>query len=1057
MSDVSDASKVTGVAVIGMAGRFPAANDVAGYWRKICNGVECIVLHPEEDLLASGVDPVLLADPRYVRISGFLEGSDCFDAAFFGYTPREAELIDPQQRVFLETAWTALENAGYAPDNCPGAVGVFAGQSFSAYFVERVRPNRELMRAVGGLQALIGNDKDYLPTRVSYKLNLKGPSVAVQTACSTSLVAVHLATQSLLAGECDMALAGGVSIHGFGKHGYLHVEGGIMSPDGHCRAFDARAQGTAAGDGVAVVVLKRVTDALEDGDTVYAVIRGSAINNDGSGKIGFTAPSVDAQAAVIAEAMAVGDIDPDTVGCIEAHGTATPLGDPIEVAALTRAFGPVRGRCYCALASVKTNVGHLDAAAGVAGLIKVTLALKHGLIPPSLHFETPNPNIDFASGPFYVNTRLKEWRTGGKPRRAGVSSFGIGGTNAHVVLEEPPPAELPRAPHSSRPWQVGVLSARTREALEGATSNLAAHLDSSADPGLVAAGGSGLAAADESSYLADVAYTLQVGRSRLPHRRAAVLGSVADAAAVFGEPDSERLLTGLAERERPVAFLFPGQGTQYPVMAAWLYEAEPVFREEFDRCADLLRTHLDTPLQELVYPGEIEDPALRLERTGSAQPALFAVEYALARLFWSEWGIAPWAMLGHSLGEYVAACLAGVFTLEDALALVCARGRLVERLPRGVMLGVTLSEEEVAAHVGPDIALAAVNAPSACTLSGPPQAMEALEERLGGMGVELRRLHTSHAFHSRMLEPALDAFEREVRKAKLARPALPYLSNLTGTWIRPEEATDPSYWVRHLRETVRFGDGVRTLLQADPRPLLLEIGPGRTLGSLAAKQEAGGLSEPVVSTLRHPQQTQPDQAFALEALARLWVGGAGVDWSCLWTRERRTRVPLPTYPFERVRHFLELPGGAAARVDRVTGALPATGQSTPAHDRGRSEAAGTETAGAEAAATPAGHPRPARSVHPRPTLPTPYVAPRTDLEEAIEAIFIEVLGFEKVGVNDSLFDLGGNSLTATQVAARLGQVFPVTVPLQAVFEGPTVARLAVVVEELLISKLEETS
>ena len=888
------------IAVVGLAGRFPGARDLGQFWRNLRDGVEGVTTFSDEELAAAGVDPALLADPRYVKAGSVLDGVEEFDAGFFGYTAHEAEIMDPQQRLFLEHCWEALENAGYHPARFDGLIGVYAGVAWNTYLLTQLRSRPELFAGGGGFQVFITNDKDFMPTRVSYKLNLKGPSVIVQTSCSTSLVAIHLACLSLLNYECDMALAGGATVKVPQKEGYLALEGGLASPDGHCRAFDAGAQGTIFGSGVGVVVLKRLAEALEDGDHIHAVIKGSAINNDGSVKVSYTAPSVEGQAEVVAAALAVAGVDPETIRAIEAHGTGTSLGDPIEVAALTKVFRTATDRRgFCALGSVKTNVGHLDAAAGVAGFLKTVLALENRQIPPSLNFSRPNPKIDFESSPFYVSTRLADWPAEGHPRRAGVSSFGVGGTNAHVILEEAPPAP---APGPSRPWQLLALSARSDAALDAATANLARFLAERPD-----------------APLADVAWTLQMGRATFRHRRVLIARDAADAAAALAARDPGRVLTAVDSqepRERPVAFLFPGQGTQHVNMGLDLYREEPVFREEVDRCADLLRLHLGLDLREVLYPagGATAEAEKRLERTGLAQPALFTVEYALARL-WMSWGVEPRALVGHSVGEYVAATLAGVFSLPDALALVAARGRLMDGLPGGAMLSVPLPESEVAPLLGAHLSLAAVNEPERCVVSGPLPEIEDLEARLAAREISGRRLHTSHAFHSAMMDPVLDAFTARVREVRRGAPQIPWISNVTGRWIEPEQATDPAYWARQLRGTVRFADAVQELVQ-DPERILLEVGPGRTLSTFARR--AGG-SCPVVPSMRAAgpvTEGSSDQALLLEALGRLWMAGAEIDWRRPFAGERRRRLPLPTYPFERQRYWIEArreePGAPAA-------------------------------------------------------------------------------------------------------------------------------------------------
>jgi acyl transferase domain-containing protein len=873
------------IAIVGMAGRFPGAADVEAFWRNLRDGVESVAFFTDEEAESAGAG----GGGNYVNAAPVLEGIELFDAAFFGYTPRESAIMDPQHRLFLECSWQALENAGYDSERCRGAIGVFAGVSLSSYLL-RLYANRDLLGLVSRFQILIGNDKDHLPTRVSYKLNLKGPSVNVQTSCSTSLVAVHLACQSLLSGECDLALAGGASVKVPQREGYFYQEDGISSPDGHCRPFDARARGTLRGSGVGVVVLKRLADALADRDQILAVVRGSAVNNDGSLKVGYTAPSVEGQAQVIAEALSIAGVEAESVAYVEAHGTATALGDPVEVAALTRAFrATTERRNFCAIGSVKSNIGHLDAAAGVAGLIKTVLSLQNRMIPPSLHFERPNPKIDFASSPFYVNASLAGWEANGSPRRAGVSSFGIGGTNVHVVLEEAPRRD---PAGDSRPCQLLLLSAKTPAALDAATENLAAYLGRGPDV-----------------PLADVAYTLQVGRRAFAHRRAVVCRDAADALRVVAAQEPRRFLTAaLRPRSRPVVFMFPGQGAQHVNMCLGLYRHEATFRAEVDRCAELLRPHLGLDIRAAIAPGDeadAEEAATRLAQTNLTQPAMFVVEYALARL-WMEWGVKPAAMIGHSVGEYVAACLAGVFTLEEALSVVAARGRLMHAQPAGAMLAVALGEGQIAPLLAPGLSLAAVNGERACVVAGAEELVGELAARLDARGVVSRRLQTSHAFHSEMMDAALAPFAEQVRRLKPRPPQLPYVSNVTGTWITEGEATDADYWARHLRQTVRFADGLSELFK-EPNHVLLEVGPGQTLSALAPRHPSRSEEHVVVTSLRKPQVGRSDEEDMLSALGQLWLAGVEIDWNGFYTRERRQRLPLPTYPFERQRHWIERP------------------------------------------------------------------------------------------------------------------------------------------------------
>lgn len=921
MSDPEDNFSQDGIAIIGMAARFPGARDIEGFWQNLRSGVESISFFTVEELEAAGVDPVLLRDPNYVRARAVLEDADMFDAAFFNFTPREAEITDPQHRLFMECAWEALENAGYDPERYEGSIGVYAGLSWNTYLLTNLLANKRLVQSMGMLQTSILNRVDHLSPKVSYHFDLRGPSVTVQTACSTSLVAVHFGCQSLLSYQCDMVIAGGVSVNAPLKSGSLYQEGSIISPDGHCRPFDASAHGTVGGNGIGLVVLKRLDEALADRDFVYAVIKGSAINNDGSVKAGYAAPGVYGQARVIATAQAAAGVLPDSVSYIEAHGTGTSLGDPAEIAALTQVFrASTERKQFCALGSVKSNIGHLDTAAGIAGLIKTVLALKHQAIPPSLHFVEPNPVIDFQNSPFYVNTHLRPWTSAeGTPRRAGVSSFGIGGTNAHVVLEEAPsqccanhvvdpvasrfvaPAPSESAPSSagSLTHQLLLLSARRPSALESATVNLARYLRE-----------------HQELDLADVAYTLQIGRKIFARRRAIVCQDMSEAINALETLDPLRVFTGRQEiaEERSVIFMFPGQGAQHLHMAAEIYHSQPTFRATIDHCARLLAPKLGCDIRSVLYP--VDDPeqtewaAQQLQQTMLVQAALFVVEYALAQL-WMEWGVRPSAMIGHSLGEYVAACLAGVFTLEDGLCLIATRGRLMQSLPTGAMLSVSLSEEQLRQRLTPELSLAAINGPTLCVASGTADAVARLERELTADGVACHRLSTSHAFHSAMMESIIERFVTRVRKVQLRPPQIPYVSTVTGRLITAAQATDPAYWGRQLRLPVRFATGVEQFF-GEERWVFLEVGPGRTLMTLTRWHPAKTAGQMVLTTLPAESAGRSEQAHLLSSLGQMWSAGVGVQWDRFGNNHERRRVPLPSYPFERQRYWIEATSRAAS-------------------------------------------------------------------------------------------------------------------------------------------------
>jgi acyl transferase domain-containing protein len=886
------------IAVIGLACRFPGSQDSAAFWTNLRNGVESITVLTEEDLRTAGVQERLYQDSNYVRMRGIIDGIDLFDADFFGVTPKEAELMDPQHRLFLECAWETFEHAGYDPERFGGSIGVYAGSSTSGYLFN-LFPQGVLLQSASDMAGILGVEKDSLPTRVSYKLNLEGPSIAVQTACSTSLVAVHLACQGLLAGECDMALAGGVSINVPQKVGYLYQKSGIASPDGHCRAFDADARGTVGGSGIGIVLLKRFEDAEADGDHILALIKGTAINNDGAQKVGYTAPRVEGQAKVIRAAHVASRIEPESIRYVEAHGTGTPMGDPIEVAALTQAFRTGTDRNgFCAIGSVKTNIGHLDAAAGIAGLIKTALALSHKQIPPSLHFSSPNPEIDFAETPFYVNTKLTDWSSHDSPRRAGVSSFGLGGTNAHVVMEEAPVSEHDNHRFDHRRRLI-VLSAKSEAALNEMSVRLAAHLQQRT-----------------ATELADVAYTLQTGRKAFLHRRWVVADNIEATVRVLTRPDFVKTSSRAGE-PRPVVFLFPGQGAQYRTMGRDLYAQEPVFREQVDRCSDALAPHIGLDIKSILFDESTADPE-RLSRTAFTQPALFVMEYALAKL-WMSLNVHPSGMIGHSVGEYVAACLSGVFSLEDALRLVAVRGRLMQSTTSGSMLAVSISEADATALLHAGVDLAAVNAPNQCVLSGAQPTITNLQETLAKKGVQSVRLQVSHAFHSHMMDPILESFNAQVAGVARHAPTIPWVSNVTGDWITADQAQDPSYWTNHLRRTVRFADGIEALCRK-PERILLEVGPGQTLRTLAQRQidrrpvmALASLSKPA-----NGSSATSEHSNFLEAVGYLWATGTAIDWAALYRGERPRRLPLPTYPFERRRFWVE-PIKQAGEPDQITG------------------------------------------------------------------------------------------------------------------------------------------
>lgn len=979
------------IAVIGMAGRFPGADSVAEFWENLCSGKESIVTLSEETLAAAGVSAQTLADPAYVRRAPLLEGIEEFDAEYFGMNPYTARMMDPQQRLFLQTAWHALEDSGYDPVSYDGSVGVFASSTASGYLMDNLMSHRDTKTLVSEgitvemFNLVLLNDKDHLATRISHELNLRGPSMSVQTACSSSLVAVHLACQSLLSGECDIALAGAAAIRVPHNVGYTYEPGAMMSPSGQCRPFDVRSDGTIFGSGVAALILKPLQAALDDGDQIHAVIRGSAVNNDGAVKMTYAAPTVAGQAEVIAEAQAVAEVDPSSIGYVETHGTGTPLGDPIEIEALRQAFSAAEAQRSgpCVLGSVKSNIGHLDAASGVAGLIKAILCLKNKAIPPTANYTAPNPELHLENTPFVIASTLTPWESQ-TPRRAGVSSFGVGGTNAHVVVEEAPAASrsaIPAADASPSGPQVLLLSARTRESLQAARTALGAEL-----------------ARDENLPLADVAFTL-AHRRQHEVRMAAVVSDRNDAVTVLSAAEHDNVWAG----EAPVgitpgagraAFVFPGQGAQHVGMARGLYDTEPEFRAVFDHCAAGFGAELGIDLAAEVFDGT------SLESTELAQPALFAVEYALARLVMS-YGVTPTALAGHSIGELVAATVAGVFDLETAIKVVAMRARLMHSAPPGAMVAVAAGHDDIAVHLTDEVDLAAINEFGSCVLAGSDQAIRELTNRLATVGIVARRVRTSHGFHSQAMDSVLAPFTEFLSTLPLHTPQIPMLSNLTGTWMTDEEATDPARWARHIRSTVRFADELQTLLE-DTQRVLVEVGPGGSLTGSAVRMPGWSETHRSVRLMRHPVQTRDDRDAFLLALGQLWAAGVDVRWSKLYG-EHPQRVTLPGYAFARQRHWID---PDTTRVRKTAGSAPGV-DNDPATVDGRPGVAADASAQTQA---------------------------------TLRRIWSQCLGVESINPSDNFFEIGGDSLVAIGVAMTASHEGVELTP-QDLYDNPTLAAL----------------
>lgn len=988
-------SKKGDVAIIGMSGRFPGAENVEQLWQNLLAKKNSISTWSVDEIDPS-IPAELRNDPDYVKARGVITDADKFDAAFFGVNPKVAALMDPQQRVFLETAWAALEDAAYDPAQFAGLIGVYAGMGNNTYFTRNVIGHPELIEQVGDFAVMTANEKDYIATRLAFEFDLRGPALSIHTACSTSLVAIAQAFKALRDGECDMALAGGIALTVPFNSGIVYNEGGMYSPDGSTRTFDAEGKGTSFSDGTGIIVLKRLDDAIRDNDQIYATIKGAALNNDGSDKASFTAPSVRGQAEVIAMAQADAGVSPREISYVETHGTATPLGDPIEVEALTLAFRSDDQKIsgsgnsdakHCVIGSIKSNIGHLTPAAGAAGVIKTALALREEVIPSNVGFENPNPAIDFANSPFRVANENIAWPRTGTPRIAGVSSFGVGGTNAHVILAEPPVA---KASSASRDKQLFLLSAKSKTSLDAMTENLRTWLEG-----------------HPNASLADAAYTLQVGRRSFKHRRLIVGGSHAEVIEAIASKDTN--LTGtreLHEAAPGVVFMFPGQGSQYVNMGRDLCASEPVFKQHFDQCCDLFSKEFGTSLRDIIFPkaGEEEKAAEQLKQTIYTQASLFTMHYSLAKL-WMHWGITPDAMMGHSIGEFAAACLAGVFTLEDAVKLVANRGRMMQELPGGSMLSVRAAEEDVVKKLPTGCSIAANNGPLLCVASGPHEAIAKLQAELEKEGITCKLLVTSHAFHSPMMDAIVAPYKKVVESVKLNAPRIPIISTVTAEWLKDEEAVSAKYWSDHLRATVRFAQAVK-FAWSDADRVMLEVAPRTTATTLARQQSSDSKKQAAVSSLSDSAGNGNELTQMLKAVGGLWQSGVLIDWSKFYEREERRRISMPTYAFERIRHW----------VDPV--AMVADG--------GRAIASTTIEA-------------------PVPNGGDANLSPKESLIAQIKHLLEESSGLELADANpeETFLEMGLDSLFLTQVATSLSKKFGVKISFRQLNEEvPNLDKLA---------------
>ncbi|QEC74517.1 polyketide synthase [Mucilaginibacter ginsenosidivorax] len=961
------------VAIIGMAGRFPGANTIDEFWQLLSGGKEAITFFSADEIDKS-IPVSVKNDAAYVKARGIIDKADEFDAGFFGFNPRNAELMDPQHRIFLEIAWEVLEKTGYLPQKYAGAVGVFAGCGYNTYYNNNVLTNPEIVARTGHFQVRLLNEKDYIATRTAFQLNLEGPAVAVYAACSTSLLAIAQAVTSIRNGQCNVVIAGAASVTSPINSGHFYEEGSIMSKDGHTRTFDAQATGTVFSDGAGVVLLKSLTDAKSDGDTIYAVIKGIGINNDGAAKSSFSGPSAHGQAGAIAMAIDDAGIEASGISYVEAHGTATPLGDPIEIEGLNLAFGTQDKKQFCAIGSIKSNMGHLTAASGVAGLIKTVLAMRHKQIPPSLFYSNINPNINIADSPFYINNKLKDWETD-TVRRAGVSSFGVGGTNVHVIVEEF--EDTPIQPDAGKPFKLVTWSAKTESSLNGYAAKLGSFVNE-----------------NKALSLDDIAYTLQTTRAGFNQRRFIVAASNDELAARLkaSETDlsaSKNLKTGVTE----LVFMFPGQGSQYANMGFNLYQTEPVFATAVDECMALLKGTIHENLFDILYPKVADNQlAEKIKQTLYAQPAIFILEYATAKL-WMSFGIQPGVLIGHSVGEFVAAHLAGVFSLADAVKLISERARLVNSVQPGSMLSVRMEAEKLAGILPSKLSIAAINTRKLCVVAGPANTINSFAGQLAEQGIPARLLLTSHAFHSAMMDDIVAPFEEVVKSIKLNQPIKPIVSTVTGKWMSAAEATDPAYWSQHLRKTVRFAQALDTL-QEDEVRLYLETGPGTILATLA-RQHIVNKAVPVVAGFEQ-NETNTEYKSVLKAVGQLWLNGIEPYWENIYNHQQRNKTDLPTYAFDHKRYWLE-PAVTLNKVETI----------------------------AEAAAH-----------QPEPITPQIMQTRKDILIDKLRAIFEDASGIEidEAGTGLSFIEIGFDSLSLTQIATNLKKQFNVPVTFRKLFE-----------------------
>lgn len=984
------------IAVIGMELKVPGAENTEEFWENLCKGKESLRFFSDEELLEAGVSKEELEHENYRNCAFDLDGIKNFDAPFFGFTLKEAVFMDPQQRMMLQSAWKLMESAGYTTDEYDGEVGVFVGTGTSKYLLKNIMNHYDLDKSKDIRQIWMGNDVSYASTNISYALNLKGPSVNVHTACSTSLTSVVLACQSLLNYQCDMAIAGGCSISLPQQVGYMYQEGEVLSKDGHCRPFDKDGTGTLESSGVTLVMLKRLEDALEDADNVIAVIKGYSYNNDGNAKVGFTAPSVEGERNAIKRAQILSEIDEETITYVETHGTATPLGDPIEIQALTEAFREgTDKKNFCALGSVKANIGHLDCAAGTASMIKACLMLQNKKLVPLINFNEPNSAIDFENSPFYINKELNDWYPDCGVRRSGVSSFGIGGTNVHLILEE---AINQKKVFSNKKEHLLTWSAKTKGSFDRIKNQLIEYLES-----------------NQTEDFRNLLYTMNIGRKKMRYRNSLVCENENDL--IFKLKNSMYSLKTDKNNEEDIVFMFPGQGSQYTNMAQGLYEQFTVFRTEMNRCMKILEEQYNYDLKQLLMNDHPDDSTVLINETAHTHATMFVVEYCTAKLL-IHLGIQPKVILGHSIGEYAGACIAGVFSLEDALKIIVARGQIIQKLPRGHMLYVNAAEKEVLEYLSSEVSLALINTDKRVVLSGEKSAIEAVKDRIGNK-YNCKILHTSHAFHSSMLKDAIEPLRKVLSSVFMHEPSIRFMSNTTGKFVTGTELQTVDYWINHMMDTVNFRDEVLTLKEENFRHYI-EIGPGRTL-SLFVKENLYD-SEDIVTlnVIKDHNDKISDGQFFEEFLGKAWMNGLPLNWTAYYDEEKLYRISAPTYPFEERELWIE--GGINKTAKAKENDFPVWEESTVVEE-----------------------------IYNRPDLSSKYEAPTNSIEENLVDILTELMGIYPMGIDDNFFELGGHSLLATQLIVRVKETFDIDLNLGQITEAATIRQMS----ELVIDEFSE--